>query len=140
MSNKDDSFYMKMVDLVGQQSYCKRRKVGSVIVRNRTIIAEGYNGTVSGLSNDCEDESGVTHDYTIHAEMNAILKCAKNGVSVDGGTLYCNTSPCANCAKSIAQSGIKRVVYSNPYRDLSPVKFLQLCGILVDRFDDSFNK
>ena len=110
-------------------SYCKRKQVGALIVRNNMIISDGYNGTPSGYSNSCENESGDTHWYVLHAEANAILKVAKSTQSAEGATLYITLSPCKECSKLIIQSGIKRVVFSVQYKDTAGVDFLREYGI-----------
>jgi len=110
-------------------SCCHRKKVGALIVKDGTIISDGYNGTPKGFSNDCEDTNGDTYWYVLHAEANAILKVAKSSQSTDGATLYITYSPCKECSKLIIQAGIKRVVYSEEYRDLSGLRILRESGI-----------
>lgn len=112
-------------------SHCHRKQVGSLIVRDNMIISDGYNGTPSGFTNSCEDEEGETHWYVLHAEANAILKVAKSTQSADGATLYITLSPCKECSKLIIQSGIKRVVYLNQYKDTSGIDFLAEYGIAI---------
>ena len=114
--NKFDDKYMQMAAIWASNSYCKRRQVGALIVKDRMIISDGYNGTPSGFENICEDENGVTKPYVLHAEANAISKVAKSGNSAEGSTLYVTASPCMECAKLIIQSGIRRVVYRDEYR------------------------
>lgn len=114
-------------------SHCNRRKVGSLIVRDRMIISDGYNGTPSGFENYCEDDDGYTKWYVLHAEANAILKVAGSTQSCAGATLYITMSPCKDCSKLIHQSGIKRVVYIEAYKDDSGVQFLQRAGVVVDQ-------
>ena len=116
MSNKFDHSYLQMAEVWAQNSYCKRRKVGALIVKDKMIISDGYNGTPSGFENICEDENGVTKPYVLHAEANAITKVAKSGNSSSGATLYVTASPCMECSKLIIQSGISRVVYRDAYR------------------------
>jgi len=119
-----DSVFIEIAKQIGTLSYCTRAKVGAVLVKAGNLISFGYNGTPTGMDNGCE-ENNVTKDEVIHAEMNSILKAAKSGNSVDGSTLYLSLSPCQNCCKLIIQSGIKRVVYLEAYRDLKPVEFLK---------------
>ena len=120
---KLDKTFINIAKEIGSLSYCTRSKVGAVLVKDGNVISFGYNGTPAGMDNSCE-ENNVTKDEVIHAEMNAILKAAKSGNAVDGSTLYLSLSPCKNCCKLIIQSGIKRVVYLEDYRDLSPIEFL----------------
>jgi dCMP deaminase len=117
-------------------SYCKRKQVGALIVKDNMIISDGYNGTPSGYTNCCEDDDGSTHWYVLHAEANAILKVAKSTQSADGATLYVTLSPCKDCSKLIIQAGIKRVVFNKAYKDLSGVDFLKVYGIKVDHIKD----
>ncbi len=130
---KFDTSYLKMAEVWAQNSYCKRRKVGALLVKDRTIISDGYNGTPSGFENICEDENGVTKPYVLHAEANAITKVAKSGNSSEGATLYVTASPCAECAKLIIQSGISRVVYRDAYRLTDGIDLLKRAGILVEQ-------
>ena len=113
---KFDSRYLEMAAIWAKNSYCKRRQVGALIVKDRMIISDGYNGTPAGFENICEDENGVTKPYVLHAEANAISKVAKSGNSSEGSTLYVTASPCLECSKLIIQAGIKRVVYRDEYR------------------------
>tara|TARA_B100001057_G_scaffold259402_1_gene259601 strand:+ start:4714 stop:5091 length:378 start_codon:yes stop_codon:yes gene_type:complete len=113
-------------------SYCDRRQVGAIIVKDRMIISDGYNGTPTGYENICEDDEGYTKWYVLHAEANAILKVAASTQSCKGATLYITLSPCKNCSKLIYQAGITRVVYSTAYKDLSGVDFLEKSGIEVN--------
>ncbi len=113
-------------------SYCKRRQVGALIVKNNMIISDGYNGTPSGFENICEDEGGYTKWYVLHAEANAIAKVSGSTQSTKDATLYITLSPCKECSKLIFQSGISRVVYSKKYKDLSGVEFLIKSGVIVD--------
>lgn len=114
-----------------EQSYCKRLKVGAVLAREGRILATGYNGTITGTSNTCECEDGTTSDFTLHAEQNLITFCAKHGIPTNGATIYITHSPCKQCSKLIAQSGITEVVYSTPYRDSEGLDFLSACNILT---------
>ena len=113
-------------------SYCKRRQVGSLIVKDKMIISDGYYGTPSGFENFCEDEDGYTKWYVLHAEANAIAKVSGSTQSTNGATLYITLSPCKECSKLIFQSGISRVVYSKKYKDLSGIDFLIQSGVIVD--------
>ena len=131
--NKFDKSYLEMAEVWAQNSYCKRRKVGALLVKDRTIISDGYNGTPSGFENICEDENGVTKPYVLHAEANAIIKVAKSGNSSEGATLYVTASPCAECAKLIIQSGISRVVYRDAYRLTDGIDLLKRAGINVEQ-------
>jgi dCMP deaminase len=130
--NKYDKAYLKMALEWGKLSYCKRKQVGALIVKDRMIISDGYNGTPSGFENCCEDEEGLTQWYVLHAEANAILKVARSTQSCEGATLYITLSPCRECSKLIHQSGIKRVVYQNGYRDTSGIDFLVKAGVEVE--------
>ena len=130
--NKYDKAYLKMALEWGKLSYCKRKQVGALIVKDRMIISDGYNGTPSGFENCCEDEEGYTQWYVLHAEANAILKVARSTQSCEGATLYITLSPCRECSKLIHQSGIKRVVFQNGYRDTSGVDFLRNAGVEVE--------
>ena len=132
-TKKYDIAYLKMAETWGKLSYCKRRQVGAIIVKNRMIISDGYNGTPTGFENVCEDEDNYTKWYVLHAEANAILKVASSTQSCDGATLYVTLSPCRECSKLIHQSGISRVVYSEAYKDLSGVEFLKKAGVIVDQ-------
>lgn len=129
--NKFDIAYLKMALEWGNLSYCKRKKVGALIVKDRMIISDGYNGTPSGFENQCEDSDGKTKWYVLHAEANAILKIASSTQSAQGATLYLTMSPCKECSKLVLQSGIKRVVYINEYSDDSGLKFLQEANIEI---------
>ena len=132
-TKKYDIAYLKMAETWGKLSYCKRRQVGAIIVKNRMIISDGYNGTPTGFENVCEDEENYTKWYVLHAEANAILKVASSTQSCDGSTLYVTLSPCRECSKLIHQSGISRVVYSEAYKDLSGVEFLKKAGVTVNQ-------
>ena len=133
MPNRFDKPYLEMAEVWAQNSYCKRRKVGALLVKDRTIISDGYNGTPSGFENICEDENGVTKPYVLHAEANAITKVAKSGNSSEGATLYVTASPCSECAKLIIQAGIKRVVYRDAYRLTDGLDLLVRAGIEVEQ-------
>lgn len=128
---KYDKAYLRMAREWAKLSYCQRKQVGAIIVKDRMIISDGYNGTPTGFENFCEDEEGYTKWYVLHAEANAILKVAASTQSCKGATLYITLSPCQNCSKLIHQAGIIRVVFSNAYKDLSGVKFLEQAGIEV---------
>jgi len=117
--------YLKMAHIWGQLSYCKRKQVGAIIVKDRMIISDGYNGTPTGFENICEDEAGATKWYVLHAEANAILKVASSTQSCYGATLYITISPCRECCKLIHQAGIKKVVYAKEYKDTTGLVFLK---------------
>ena len=129
---KYDKAYLRMASEWAKLSYCERRQVGAIIVKDRMIISDGYNGTPTGYENICEDDEGYTKWYVLHAEANAILKVAASTQSCKGATLYITLSPCKNCSKLIYQAGITRVVYSTAYKDLSGVDFLEKSGIDVN--------
>ena len=129
---KYDKAYLRMASEWAKLSYCERRQVGAIIVKDRMIISDGYNGTPTGYENICEDDEGYTKWYVLHAEANAILKVAASTQSCNGATLYITLSPCKNCSKLIFQAGITRVVYSTAYKDLSGVEFLEKSGIEVN--------
>tara|TARA_S200000501_G_scaffold284711_1_gene268992 strand:+ start:394 stop:816 length:423 start_codon:yes stop_codon:yes gene_type:complete len=129
---KYDITYLKMAQEWGNLSYCERRKVGALIVKNNRIISDGYNGTPSGFENFCEDDDGYTKWYVLHAEANAITKVASSTQSCDGATLYITLSPCKQCSKLIYQAKIKRLVYAVQYKDTSGIEFLKKAGIIVD--------
>ena len=126
-----DIRYMKMARIWAENSYCVRRQVGALIVRDKMIISDGYNGTPSGFENICEDETGKTKPYVLHAEANAITKVAKSNNSSEGATLYVTSSPCIECAKLIIQSGIKRVVYADSYNSMDGIDLLKRVGIEI---------
>lgn len=130
-----DKRYLKMADIWSQNSYCKRRQVGALIVKNQMIISDGYNGTPSGFENICEDENDKTKPYVLHAEANAITKVAKSGNSSDGSTLYVTSSPCLECSKLIIQAGIKRVVFTESYRLEDGINLLKRAKIEVEQVD-----
>ena len=132
---KFDHSYLEMAEIWAQNSYCKRRKVGALLVNDRMIISDGYNGTPSGFENVCEDENDVTKPYVLHAEANAITKVAKSGNSSQDATLYVTASPCLECSKLIIQSGIKRVVYRDEYRLTDGIDLLRRAGIEVEKVD-----
>ncbi|MGA0415371.1 MAG: deoxycytidylate deaminase [Flavobacteriaceae bacterium] len=129
---KYDRAYLKMAEEWGTLSYCKRKQVGALIVKNRMIISDGYNGTPSDFENVCEDEDYKTKWYVLHAEANAILKVAASTQSCQGATLYITLSPCKECSKLIHQSGIVRVVYAQQYKDTTGLEFLQKAGVALD--------
>ena len=133
---KFDQRYLEMASVWAKNSYCKRRQVGALIVKDKMIISDGYNGTPSGFENICEDEDGVTKPYVLHAEANAITKVAKSGNSSEGATLYVTASPCLECSKLIIQSGIKRVVYRDEYRLTDGIDLLKRAGVEVEKVDD----
>jgi dCMP deaminase len=126
-----DHRYLEMAAIWGQNSYCKRKQVGAILVKDKMIISDGYNGTPSGFENNCEDEEGKTQPYVLHAEANAITKVAKSNNSSEGATLYVTTSPCLECAKLIIQSGIQRVVFSEKYRNEDGLKLLERANIEI---------
>lgn len=130
-----DKRYLKMADIWSQNSYCKRRQVGALIVKNQMIISDGYNGTPSGFENICEDENDKTKPYVLHAEANAITKVAKSGNSSNGSTLYVTSSPCLECSKLIIQAGIKRVVFTESYRLEDGINLLKRADIEVEQVD-----
>jgi len=127
-----DQRYMRMARIWAENSYCERRKVGALLVKNKMIISDGYNGTPSGFENKCEDENNVSKAYVLHAEANAISKIARSHNSSDGATLYVTASPCIECSKLIIQAGIKRVVYGEEYRIMDGVELLKKAGIEVE--------
>ncbi len=132
---KYDRAYLRMALEWAQLSHCTRKKVGALIVKNRMIISDGYNGTPSGFENCCEDKNEKTHWYVLHAEANAILKTASSTHDCSGATLYLTMSPCKDCSKLVLQAGIKRLVYINKYKDTSGVDFLIKAGIDVLEFN-----
>ena len=129
--NMQDNIFMQIALTVASASYCTRKKVGALIVKNNNIIAIGYNGTISGFENICELKDGSTNPEVLHAESNAITKCAKSSNSSDGATLYVTLSPCFECAKIIIQSGIKEVVYLEEYRNTEGIKLLNKSKVNV---------
>jgi dCMP deaminase len=130
-----DKRYLEMALIWAKNSYCKRRQVGALIVKEKMIISDGYNGTPSGFENICEDENNVTKPYVLHAEANAITKVAKSNNSSENSTLYVTSSPCMECAKLIIQSGIKRVVYCDKYRLSDGIELLKRAGIEIVYID-----
>ena len=131
-----DERYLRMARVWAENSYCVRRKVGALIVKDKMIISDGYNGTPSGFENICEDDNNVSKPYVLHAEANALTKVARSHNSSDGATLYVTASPCMECAKLIIQSGIKRVVYGEKYRIMDGVELLERAGIAVEYMPD----
>ncbi len=131
-----DKSYLDMAEVWSKNSYCKRRQVGALLVRERMIISDGYNGTPVGFDNICEDEEGNTFPYVLHAEANAITKVAKSGNSSQGATMYVTTAPCLECAKLIIQSGIIRLVYRDNYRKSDGIDLLIKAGVEVINFND----
>lgn len=127
-----DQRYMRMARIWAENSYCDRRKVGALLVKNKMIISDGYNGTPSGFENDCEDENNQSKPYVLHAEANAISKVARSHNSSDGATLYVTASPCIECAKLIIQCGIRRVIFGEEYRIMDGVELLKRAGIEVE--------
>ena len=128
---KFDRRYLEMARIWAQNSYCQRRQVGALVVKQGMIISDGYNGTPSGFENVCEDEAGVTKPHVLHAEANAITKLARSSNNSDGATIYITASPCIECAKLIIQAGIKRVVYGEKYRLMDGIELLERAGIEV---------
>lgn len=126
-----DKRYLEMARIWAQNSYCKRRQVGALIVKEKMIISDGYNGTPAGFENNCEDENDKTKPYVLHAEANAITKVAKSNNSSEGATLYVTTSPCLECSKLIIQSGISRVVFCDRYHNEDGLRLLDRAGIEV---------
>ncbi len=133
---KYDIAYLRMAQEWSKLSYCKRRQVGALIVKDKMIISDGYNGTPTGFENICEDEEGFTKWYVLHAEANAILKVASSIQACQGATLYITMSPCKECSKLIHQAGIKRMVYLNEYKDNSGITFLEKAGVSIQHITD----
>jgi dCMP deaminase len=133
---KYDKAYLRIAAEWSKLSYCQRKQVGAIIVRDRMIISDGYNGTPSGFENCCEDDEGLTKWYVLHAEANAISKVARSTQSCENATLYITLSPCRECSKLIHQSGIKRVVYQKGYRDTSGIDFLAKAGVEVVQMEE----
>lgn len=133
-----DHRYLKMATIWSLNSYCNRRKVGALLVKDKMIISDGYNGTPSGFENVCEDENNQTKPYVLHAEANAITKIAKSGNSSEGATMYVTSSPCLECAKLIIQAGIKRVVFNEEYRSEDGINLLKRAGIEVTYIETDF--
>ncbi len=134
-----DSRYMRMARIWAENSYCERRRVGALLVKDNRIISDGYNGTPSGFENICEDENNVTKPYVLHAEANAITKVARSSNSSDNATLYVTASPCIECAKLIIQAGIKRVVCGEKYRILDGIELLERAGIEIEILEENGN-
>ncbi len=124
-----DRRYLRMATIWAENSYCQRRKVGALLVRDQMIISDGYNGTPAGFENICEDETGITKPYVLHAEANAITKVARSNNSSEGATLYVTASPCLECAKLIIQAGIRRVVFNDLYRLADGIELMKRAGI-----------
>lgn len=131
-----DRRYLRMSHIWAENSYCQRRKVGAIIVKNGMIISDGFNGTPSGFENVCEDIDGATKPYVLHAEANAITKVARSNNSSDGATLYVTASPCLECSKLIIQSGIKRVVFNELYRLSDGIDLLKRAGVECVHIED----
>ena len=131
-----DAAYLKMALEWAKLSHCKRKQVGALIVKDKMIISDGYNGTPTGFDNCCEDEQGETHWYVLHAEANALNKISKSNHNAEGATLYITLSPCKECSKLILQAGIKKVVYLNSYKDDSGLNFLREAGIELCKVDN----
>ena len=138
--SKYDKAYLRMASEWAKLSHCKRKQVGAIVVKDRAIISDGYNGTPTGFDNSCEDENGDTQWFVLHAEANAILKLARSNNSSAGATLYITLSPCKECSKLIHQAGIVRVVYKEGYKDDSGLKFLEKAGIELKHIEDVKNK
>ncbi|HOI27027.1 MAG TPA: dCMP deaminase family protein [Paludibacteraceae bacterium] len=134
-THKLDCRYMQMARIWAENSYCERRKVGALLVKDKMIISDGYNGTPSGFENVCEDDNNKTKPYVLHAEANAITKVARSNNSSEGATLYVTASPCIECAKLIIQSGIKRVVYSELYHMTDGIDLLKRAGVEIEFLD-----
>ena len=128
---KLDMRYLRMARIWAENSYCVRRQVGALVVKDKMIISDGYNGTPSGFENVCEDDNNITNPYVLHAEANAITKLARSSNNSDGATIYITASPCIECAKLIIQAGIKRVVYGEQYRLTDGIDLLKRAGIEV---------
>ena len=144
-NNKDkqlllDMRYLRMARIWAENSYCQRRKVGALVVKDKMIISDGYNGTPSGFENVCEDENYVTKSYVLHAEANAITKLARSSNNSDGATLYVTAAPCIECAKLIIQSGIKRVIYAEQYRLTDGIDLLKRANIEVTYLNPEENE
>lgn len=137
---KLDLRYLRMARIWSENSYCKRRQVGCLVVKDKMIISDGYNGTPSGFENICEDDNNVTHPYVLHAEANAITKLARSSNNSDGATLYVTDSPCIECSKLIIQAGIKRVVYAKEYRLTDGIELLKRANIEVIHINPDENE
>jgi len=139
MTNKDLEYhktYLRMAKVWSSLSKSKRKKVGALVVKGNTIISDGYNGTPTGFPNDCEDVNGDTHWYVLHAEANAILKTARSTQDISGSTLYLTLSPCKDCCELIIQSGIKKIIYIEEYRDLDGIKILKSSNIEIIKINE----
>ena len=134
-----DKAYLRMAKTWAELSHCERKQVGAIIVKDGMIISDGFNGTPSGFDNCCESENGETHWYVLHAEANAILKVAKSTHNCQEGTLYMTLSPCKECSKIVVQSGIKRVVYADAYKDISGLNFLKEAGVEIEQIENPFD-
>jgi dCMP deaminase len=134
-----DKAYLRMAKTWAELSHCDRKQVGAIIVKGGMIISDGFNGTPSGFDNCCESENGETHWYVLHAEANAILKVAKSTHNCHEGTLYLTLSPCKECSKLVVQSGIKRVVYADAYKDISGLNFLKEAGVEIEQIQNPFD-
>ncbi len=134
--HKYDIAYLRMAEEWGKLSYCRRKQVGALIVKDKMIISDGYNGTPTGFENNCEDEAGNTKWYVLHAEANAILKVASSTQSCKGATLYITMSPCKDCSKLVHQAGITRLVYKNEYKDGAGLDFLKKAGVEIEHLPD----
>ena len=132
MNSELDRRYLRMARIWSENSYCKRRQVGALVVKDKMIISDGYNGTPSGFENICEDDNDVTKPYVLHAEANAITKIARSGNNSEGATLYVTDSPCIECAKLIIQAGIRRVIFARSYRLTDGIDLLRRAGIEVE--------
>ena len=137
---KFDQRYLEMARIWAQNSYCQRRQVGALVVKNGMIISDGYNGTPSGFENICEDENNVTKPYVLHAEANAITKLARSNNNSDGATIYITASPCIECAKLIIQAGIRRVVYEEEYHTPDGIDLLKRAGVEIEHLEIDNNK
>jgi dCMP deaminase len=135
-----DKAYLRMAKTWSELSHCTRKKVGALIVKDSMIISDGYNGTPSGFDNCCENDNGETHWYVLHAEANAILKVAKSNHNCQDATLYMTLSPCKDCSKLVIQSGIKRIVFIDAYKDQSGVEILQEAGVEIVQIEDPFER
>ena len=137
---KFDLAYLHMANEWGKLSHCNRRQVGALIIKDGMIISDGFNGTPSGFENDCEDETGTTKWYVLHAEANALMKLAKSGNKANNATLYLTMSPCKECSKLILQAGISRLVYIKKYKDHSGIDFLKSFGLEIEHIEDALIK
>jgi len=134
------TFYMDISKRTAELSHAQRNKVGAILVKENSILSYGFNGTPHGFNNICEDENNITKNEVIHAELNCIIKCAKLGISINDSILYVTLSPCIECAKLIAQSGISTVIYDVKYRIFSePIELLEKCGVKVYKYDELIN-